>query len=43
MPSFAVTPLTDHTGAEVVGLDLPSRSTPKPAPPSIVLANHHVL
>jgi alpha-ketoglutarate-dependent taurine dioxygenase len=21
MPSFAITPLTDHTGAEVIGLD----------------------
>jgi hypothetical protein len=29
MTSFAITPLTDHTGAEVVGIDF---TKPMPAP-----------
>jgi taurine dioxygenase len=44
MPSFAITPLTDHTGAEIVGLDC---SQPVDAETRATLnrafANHHVL
>jgi taurine dioxygenase len=44
MPSFAITPLTDHTGAEVVGLDFTRPIDPETrATLNRAFADHHVL
>ena len=44
MPSFAITPLTDHTGAEVIGLDFTEPiDTQTRATLNRAFADHHVL
>ena len=37
MASFTVTPLTDHTGVEIIGLDFtkPVETRPRGAPPHV--------